>query len=124
MLDGVAEISEEAFSNCKGLNNVYCCAEEVPTTDFKAFADANIATATLHVPAKAVANYETTYPWSDFGTIVAMSDEEVTAITSVQSTKTDIKDIYDLNGRQQSKTQRGVNIIRFNNGTTKKVMVK
>jgi hypothetical protein len=37
---------------------------------------------------------------------------------------TDIRDVYDLQGRRQNAPQRGINIIRMNDGTTKKVLIK
>ena len=35
-----------------------------------------------------------------------------------------LDDYYDLSGRKLSKLQRGMNIIRMNDGTTRKVMAK
>ena len=55
-----------------GIQNFYCYAEEVPSTDFDAFDDSNIENATLYVPASAIEAYKTTEPWSDFGTIKAI----------------------------------------------------
>ena len=69
--NGVKYIYDEAFSYCAELTDVYCYAENVPTTRSDAFADSYIEYATLHVPAVSVEQYKTTAPWSDFGAIVA-----------------------------------------------------
>lgn len=37
---------------------------------------------------------------------------------------TGLRDVYDLQGRRQNAPQRGINIIRMNDGTTKKVLIK
>ena len=70
--NSVTSIGDRAFAECKYIENVYCYAEEVPSTDFDAFDDSNIENATLYVPASAIEAYETTEPWSDFGTIKAI----------------------------------------------------
>ena len=70
--NSVTSIGECAFAYCENIENVYCYAEEVPSTYFDAFDDSNIENATLHVPASAIEAYKTTEPWSDFGTIKAI----------------------------------------------------
>ena len=70
--NSMTSIGDRAFAECKYIENVYCYAEEVPSTDFDAFDDSNIENATLYVPASAIEAYKTTEPWSDFGTIKAI----------------------------------------------------
>ena len=70
--NSVTSIGNQAFEDCRNIENVYCYAEEVPSTDFDAFDDSNIEYATLYVPASAIEAYKTTEPWSDFGTIKAI----------------------------------------------------
>jgi hypothetical protein len=53
------------------LTDVYCYAENVPSTDSYAFAYSNYKYATLHVPAASIEQYKAKAPWSNFGTIVA-----------------------------------------------------
>ena len=65
----VTSIGNYAFRDCSGLTDVYCYAENVPSTGSDAFSNSNIATATLHVPAASFIAYSTTVPWSSFGTI-------------------------------------------------------
>ena len=69
-------IAYNAFASCPDLADVYCSAESVPNTSTSAFTDSYPEYATLHVPASAISSYETTAPWSSFGTIVTI--EEVT----------------------------------------------
>lgn len=78
----VTSIGAHMFLNCKKLTDVYCYAENVPNTNRYAFdtsTNPSITSATLHVLAGALEAYRTTAPWSNFGTIVAIEDDEVTA---------------------------------------------
>ena len=52
---------------------MYCNTETVPTTDGNAFFGSGHKNATLYVPATAVVSYKSTYPWSNFGTIVSLT---------------------------------------------------
>jgi hypothetical protein len=70
--NSVTSIGHQAFSYCSSLKDVWCYAENVPTTKSAAFDYSPIASATLHVPAGSVNSYKTTSPWSKFGTIVAI----------------------------------------------------
>lgn len=54
---------------------------------------------------------------------VEMSDAMV-GIESVDNDENLIGKVYNLNGQRQRKMQKGINIIRFLDGTTKKVLVK
>ena len=68
--NSVTSIGNFAFSGCSGLKEVYCMAEQVPSTKTKAFSNTDIASATLYVPASAIDTYKATAPWSGFGTIL------------------------------------------------------
>ena len=70
---GVEHIGYEAFANCPELTDVYCNAESFPSTAVDAFDGSYPEYATLHVPAVALNAYQTTAPWSSFGTIVSLS---------------------------------------------------
>ena len=81
--NSVTSIAEVAFRECINIENVYCYAEVVPSTDVYAFYNSDIEKATLHVPASAIEAYKTTEPWSGFGTIKAI--EETVGIESVEA---------------------------------------
>ena len=66
---------DNAFSNCPELLDVYCYAENVPSTQSNAFDGSYPENATLHVPNAAINSYKSTAPWSGFGNIVAISTE-------------------------------------------------
>ena len=67
----MTSIGNQAFEDCRNIENVYCYAEEVPSAGYDAF-DGFSNYATLYVPASAIEAYKTIEPWSDFGTIKAI----------------------------------------------------
>ena len=74
--NSVTSIGKGAFEYCSKLGNVYCYAENVPSTDATAFRGSNIESSTLHVPSSALSSYQATAPWSEFGTIKALGGTE------------------------------------------------
>ena len=92
--NSVTSIGKEAFYNCSELLDVYCYAENVPSTESNAFESSPIGNATLHVPAGSVDSYEATAPWNSFGKIVALSYSEV-EIDGIN---------YELNGETKQAT--------------------
>ena len=124
---GVKNIGRKAFSNCEELADVYCLAESVPTTvvndggeTCNPFEDSMQEYITLHVPETLVEAYKAQYPWNLFKEIVPITDTAIRNVTASESAKT----FYTLDGVQNDKPQKGINIIRTNEGKAKKVLVK
>ena len=106
--NGVKNISDEAFANCSELLDVYCYAEKVPSTYRSAFEDSYPEYITLHVPAASMDSYKATRPWSSFGKIVALTEEE-TGIGELKGENGKRKTaVYDLSGRRVQKAQKGI----------------
>ena len=115
---GVEEIGYSAFANCPELLDVYCYAENVPYTKSDAFDGSYPEYVTLHVPDGSIDSYKAKTPWSGFGKIVALTEEE-TGIDEVKGENGKVKTaVYDLSGRRVQKAQKGIFI---QNG---KLMVK
>ena len=72
---GVKYIDNLAFASCSELADVYCYAENVPSTSSDAFKDSYVDYATLYVPEASVAAYKAKEPWSGFGAIKTLSGE-------------------------------------------------
>ena len=75
--NSVTEIYSGAFANCLNLENVYCYAEYILNIENNIFKDSYIEYATLHVPSSAISYYQTTEPWSEFGTIKTLEGTDV-----------------------------------------------
>ena len=108
------------------MTDVYLYAEQVPETGKDVFVDSNYKNATLHVPAASVEAYKNAEQWKDFGTIIALTDEDPkpTGIQSINNNVITGKRYYSLDGKQTTTPQRGLNIIKMSDGTTKKVIMK
>jgi hypothetical protein len=105
---------------------VYCYTEKVPNTGERLFYNSSIFNATLHVPAASIEAYRNEEQWY-FGKIVALTDSDpkptrVIAPTTMQQSM--IVEYYDMNGHRISQPQRGINIIKMSDGTTKKIVEK
>ncbi len=69
---GVENIYSQAFAFCEELMDVYCLAENVPSTNTNAFQDSDIEYVTLHVPAASINDYKAVEPWKNFKSIVGL----------------------------------------------------
>ena len=68
----VTFIGSRTFKSCSSLTDVYCYAENVPSSDSQAFDESSVSSATLHVPAGSVDAYKAQAPWKYFESIVAI----------------------------------------------------
>ena len=75
--NSVTDIYSEAFAKCSKLENVYCYAENISFIEDYIFSESYIEYATLHVPSSAISYYQTTEPWSGFGTIKTLEGTDV-----------------------------------------------
>ena len=68
----VTLLEDMALAGCSALTDVYCLAENVPSTSPRAFLGSSYESATLYVPANSVEKYKTAERWKDFGNIVSL----------------------------------------------------
>ena len=127
--NSVTSISDFAFHNCESLTSVISLIEEpfeissnvFEVVDFTTFTT-NFTSATLLVPAGTKSKYESTSAWNKFTNIVEME------LNSVKSAQTDVTveemERYNISGQRISAMQKGLNIVKMSDGTTKKVMFK
>ena len=80
--NSVTSIGGSALANCEALEVVTCRATSVPSTNTNAFDGSYVEHATLIVPDEAYTAYSTTSPWSNFGTILKLSETSVITASS------------------------------------------
>ena len=117
----VTSIAQQSFAGCPGLQSVYNNAEDVFTIAKNTFNNAIYSSATLYVPTGMKATYEDTPWWLNFN---KMEEYDFpTGITIPQQSK-DVKvvDAYQINGLKTGSMQKGLNILKMSDGTTRKVV--
>ena len=75
---------------------------------------------TLYVPAESVELYKQNSWWGGFKEIKSI--DEYTSVKTVQVASPRISSIYDAKGIKVDDASKGLNIIKYANGTSKKVI--
>ncbi len=107
-----------AFSGCTGLRVIYCYAEEPPSVNYDSFNGVDVSNVLLVIPDNAVWKYKRHSIWKEF------KIETATNICSAKDDAHSAMETYDLSGHQLNSEQKGINILRMSDGTTRKVLVK
>ena len=117
----ITELGKYVFQRCKDFTSVYV-NRAVPISAYNAFKDADISNTTLYVPQGTYQDYWLTDVWGDFGNIV---EYDVTGIDKVTDTN-DAKEVsrYSVNGQRLSAPTKGLNIVKYSDGSVKKVAVQ
>ena len=118
----ITSIGDEAFQGCSGLTSIYVYAEKVPKIDSNSFEGFDAKKCTLYVPMGTCDDY-----WiSDFGDYFENIVEfDVTGIDKT-TTSTDVEEVarYSVNGQRLSAPTKGLNIVKYSDGSVKKVTVR
>ncbi len=118
----ITSIGDEAFQGCSGLTSIYVYAEKVPKIDSNAFKGVDAKKCTLYVPMGT--RYD--YCASDFGDYFENIVEfEATGIDKT-TISTDVEEVarYSVNGQRLSAPTKGLNIVKYSDGSVKKVAVR
>ena len=121
--NSVTNLGDYAFAGCTNITKLTSCATTPPICGTQALNDINKWDCTLVVPVGSKSAYQAADQWKDFFLI---EESDVTAINRIYDDEAEgrIVGIYDLNGRKLERLQRGMNIVRMSDGTSKKVVVK
>ena len=114
-------IDEKAFDLCDSLCEIRSLATVPPTLFKNAFSSIVYENAILYVPAESINSYKTAEGWKDFLNIVAISG--TTGVSMIDSNNV-VAGYYDLSGKRIEEPQKGLNIIKYTNGQTKKLFIK
>ena len=107
--NSVTSIGKYAFGFCSGIKDYYVWAEKVPS-GYPFMSAEEIEEAILHVPAASVEIYRQTDPWSGFGRIVPLTDEDPTSIKGILQSDHLNGEYYDLTGRIVNNPKKGLYI--------------
>ena len=119
---GITEIGSYAFRGCSGLTSIYVYAEKVPKIGWDVFVGVDAKKCTVYVPM----GTRDDYCASDFGDYFENIVEfEATGIDKT-TTSTDVEEVvrYSVNGQRLSAPTKGLNIVKYSDGSVKKVAVR
>ena len=117
----VTSIGDYAFEGCSGLTSIYAYPEKLPKLGTGVFYRCDAKNCTVYVPIGTFGDY-----WlSEFGYFENIVEFDATGIDKV-TTSTDAKELsrYSVNGQRLSAPAKGLNIVKYSDGSVKKVVVQ
>ena len=119
---GITSIGNWAFANCSGLTSIYVYAEKVSKIGSNTFEGVDAKKCTLYVPMGTRDDYWLSSFGDYFENIVEF---DVTGIDKT-TTSTDVEEVarYSVNGQRLSAPTKGLNIVKYSNGSVKKVAIR
>ena len=117
----VNSLGDYAFKNCSSLQSVHV-SWSTPISAGKAFDEFDTSKCTLYVPQGTEQDYWLADVWGDFGNIVEYDPTGIDKVT----TSTDAKELsrYSVNGQRLVGPTKGLNIVKYSDGSMKKVAVE
>ena len=117
----VTTLGMYAFQRCSNLLSVYV-SWPTPISAYKTFSETNLGKCTLYVPQGTEQDYWLANVWGDFGKIVEFDATGIDKVT----TSNDAKELsrYSVNGQRLSAPVKGLNIVKYSDGSVKKVVVQ
>ena len=118
----ITSIGSYAFSSCSGLTSIYVYPDIVPKMGSDVFYDVDKKNCTLYVPQGTKQDYFLADVWGDFENIVEFDPTGIDKTT----TSTDVEEVsrYSVNGQRLVGPTKGLNIVKYSDGSVKKVAVQ
>ena len=117
----MTEIMDNAFNYCHGLTSIYVYNKQIPKMGRNVFLGCDAKKCTVYVPKGTYDDY-----WlSEFGYFENIVEFDPTGINNV-ITSNDAKELsrYSLNGQRLSAPTKGLNIVKYCDGSVKKVAIQ
>ena len=118
----ITSIGSYAFSSCSGLTSIYVYPDIVPKMGSDVFYDVDKKNCTLYVPQGTKQDYFLADVWGDFENIVEYDPTGIDKTT----TSSDVEEVsrYSVNGQRLVGPTKGLNIVKYSDGSVKKVAVE
>ena len=117
----VTSIGNYTFWDCSGLTSIYVYLEKLPNLGTDVFYRCDAKNCTVYVPTGTYDDYKL----SEFGYFENIVEFDATGIDKV-TTSNDTKELsrYSVNGQRLSAPAKGLNIVKYSDGSVKKVVVQ
>ena len=117
----VTSIGNWAFRGCSGLTSIYVYPENLPELGTYIFNRCDAKNCTVYVPKGTYDAYKS----SEFGYFEKIVEFDASGIDKV-TTSTNAKEVsrYSANGQRLSAPAKGLNIVKYSDGSVKKVVVQ
>ena len=118
----VTAIGSRAFNDCSGLTSIYAYMEKLPETGSNLFLGCDEKNCTVYVPKGTGDAY---FRSAEFGYFYNIVEFDATGIDKV-ATSANVKEVsrYSANGQRLSAPAKGLNIVKYSDGSVKKVVVQ
>ena len=118
---GVTSIGKWAFYGCSGLTSIYVYPENLPELGTDIFNGCDAKNCTVYVPKGTYDAYKS----SKFGYFEKIVEFDAAGIDKV-ATSANAKEVsrYSANGQRLSAPAKGLNIVKYSDGSVKKVVVQ
>lgn len=121
--EGIEQFESYCFSSCENIKDVYCFGSyPARQAGYQMFKDSYIEYATLHVPEGSIDNYKNWTPWSQFGSIVALTAKDTRINTIDINDSCNYVSVYSIDGSSTTNLKHGLNIVKMVDGTYKKII--
>ena len=117
----VTSIGNSAFRGCSGLTSIYVYPEKLPELRTGIFNGCDAKNCTVYVPKGTYDAYKS----SEFGYFEKIVEFDASGIDKV-TTSTNAKEVsrYSANGQRLSAPAKGLNIVKYSDGSVKKVAIQ
>ena len=117
----VTSIGEQTFEGCSGLTSIYVYPENLPELGTDIFTGCDAKNCTVYVPKGTYDAYKS----SEFGYFEKIVEFDASGIDKV-TTSANAKEVsrYSANGQRLSAPAKGLNIVKYSDGSVKKVVVQ
>lgn len=116
----VNKIGDKAFAGCH-LKTVISLIGSPPEISKETFDVSIYKNSILYVPTEKTYRYRHTRFWSDF---IFIEEGIPNGLRQVHSDNASIKSVYQIDGKRTEQQRDGISIIKYSDGTTKKVLIK
>lgn len=118
----VTAIGSQAFKHCSGLTSIYVYMEKLPETGSNLFLGCDEKNCTVYVPKGTGDAY---FRSAEFGYFYNIVEFDAAGIDKV-ATSANAKEVsrYSANGQRLSAPAKGLNIVKYSDGSVKKVVVQ